>query len=637
MPARGAAPRAGSEPSTVRALVDRMGDTHAGRTFLVAPETGRLVAFGELRDQARALAGRLCALGLEKGDKVAVLMDNGAFTAELWLGAMYGGFVPVPLNVTAGRSQLAYTLGHSDARLVVVAEEYRALLDDAVADLGRSIPTALADPDAGWGDPIPPTTALPRVDEGDAAVLVYTSGTTGVPKGVLLSHRAILAGGAISVRAHLLTGDDRSLCVLPLYHANAQITTILSTLLSGGSVVLPRRFDATRFWDWVVDQRCTWFALVPTFVALLLRSTDPRATRPDEDFRPIRFARCSSAPLAAAHHRAFEERFRLPLIEAMGSTEAGGAIFSNPVPPGTSKIGSPGVAHGHEAAIVDADGRELPAGQTGEIVVRGPSVMTGYYKDPRATAEVLTPDGWLHTGDQGLRDDDGYFFVTGRIKELINKGGEKIAPREIDEALERHPAVLEAAVAAVHDAYLGEDIAAYVALKPGASCDARELLAFCALELGPFRTPSSVHLVPHLPRGATGKVQRRRLAELAPRPSADVAGAGEASVGSPASALDSQPSGLRGLVEEVLVAIWAEVLGRGQVRARDDFFALGGHSLGAARVMGRVRDALNVELPVSALFDAPTPAALAARIVGSRGDLVEPGGAAHAPAGQVVA
>ena len=616
-----------------------MGEAHDGRTFLVAPESGRVVTFGELRERARTVAGRLHDLGLGKGDKVAFLLDNGLFTAELLLAAMYGGFVPVPLNATVGRSALAYTLGHSDARLVLVDAEHRALLDDALADLGASVTSLLADPDAGpeWGNASASPPPLPTVDEGDDALLVYTSGTTGLPKGVLLSHAGVLAGGAISVRAQRLTADDRSLCVLPLYHANAQITTLLSTLLSGGSVVLPRRFDVTRFWDWAVEHRCTWFALVPTLVAQLLRSTDPRATRPDADLRSIRFARSSSAPLPAEHHRAFEERFQLPLLEAMGSTEAGGTIFSNPLPPGTNRIGSPGLAHGHEAIVVGAGGSEVPVGEAGEILVRGPSVMTGYYKDPQATADVLTPDGWLHTGDRGLRDADGYFFVTGRLKELINKGGEKVAPLEIDEALERHPAVLEAAVAGVPDRHLGEDIAAYVVLKPDSSCDARDLLRFCARELGHFKTPSTVHLVSRLPRGATGKVQRHRLATLAPvRPEEIAVAAGEPTP-SPTGAPGPHPDDLRALVEEVLVALWAEVLGRGQIRGDDDFFALGGHSLDAARIVGRVRDTLNVELPVSVLFDAPTPARLAAHIVGRRASRGGPGAPTHQPSSQVSA
>ena len=266
------------------------------------------------------------------------------------------------------------------------------------------------------------------------------------------------------VRAFRLSPDDRSLCVLPLHHRNAQNTTLSAALFAGASVVLPPRFDITAFWDPLVRFRCTWAALVPTLIAQLLSRPGPPPDR--EALAHVRFLRTSSAALAPASHREFEARVRPPLLEGMGATEAGSVIFSNPLPPGARKAGSPGVPVGFEVRVVDDAGHALPAGVAGELRVRGPSVMIGYHKDPAATAAVLTPDGWLRTGDIGYLDADGYMFLTGRAQEFVKKGAVKIALREIDEVLGRHPAVIEAAAVGVDDEYLGNDIVACVVLRP---------------------------------------------------------------------------------------------------------------------------------------------------------------------------
>ncbi len=226
-----------------------------------------------------------------------------------------------------------------------------------------------------------------------------------------------------------------------------------------------------------------------------------------EALKQVRFMRSSSAPLAPSLHRAFEEKFKLLLIEAMGSTECCGNIFSNPLPPGKDKIGTPGLPFGFEAKVVGPEGTEVARGEPGEIVLRGPSVMNGYYKGPQETAAVLGPDGWLRTGDLACIDEDGYFFVVGRAKELIIKGGMNIAPRQIDEALEAHPGVLEAAAVGVPDHYFGEDVVAFAVARPGACLTEQDLLDCCESRLGRFKTPSRIHIVSELPKGPSGKVQ----------------------------------------------------------------------------------------------------------------------------------
>jgi acyl-CoA synthetase (AMP-forming)/AMP-acid ligase II len=295
---------------------------------------------------------------------------------------------------------------------------------------------------ASWPAPEPAADA--------PALLMYTSGTTGQPKGVILSHRNVLAGARFVSEAHGLDGSDRVLGVLPLYHINAQIVTVLAPLYHGGSLVMPRRFSAAAFWRLAAEHRCTWLNVVPTIIAYLLQH-DEGKTGVSGACR-LRFCRSASAPLPPAHQRAFEERFAVGIIETMGLTETAAPVFANPLDRSARKLGSPGRAFGNEARVIDPDsGAERRIGVTGEIVVRGENVMAAYYKAPEETDRAFTADGWFRTGDLGYCDEDGFFFITGRRKELIIKGGENIAPREIDEVLLAHPLVLEAAAVGVPD------------------------------------------------------------------------------------------------------------------------------------------------------------------------------------------
>jgi long-chain acyl-CoA synthetase len=339
---------------------------------------------------------------------------------------------------------------------------------------------------------------------------MYTSGTTGVPKGVLHTHRSVVAGGEYTSDAHQLTRADRVMCALPLYHINGQIVTGVAPLVHGGSVVMPQRFSVGAYWETVARHRCTWINVVPTIIAYLLN-----APGPDElglDVSSVKFCRSASAPLPVELHRAFEARFGISVIETFGMTETNAPCFTNPYERARRRIGSPGQAFGNEAKIVDsASGADQPSGIPGEIMVRGENVMKCYYKDPAATATTLKPDGWMHTGDLGYMDEDGFLFVTGRLKELIIKGGENIAPREIDEALLRHPAVLEAAVVGIPDTSYGQEIMACVVLKPGTVCTPDELTAHALAELGRYKSPKVIRIVEVLPKGPSGKVQRLKL------------------------------------------------------------------------------------------------------------------------------
>jgi long-chain acyl-CoA synthetase len=500
---------------TLREILARHVDTQAKNVLLIAPETGATLSYGDLEQRAHRLAGRLRGLGLERGDKVALFLRNGFQTGCLYFASMIGGYVVAPVNLVAQRTHLIYTLEHSDAKVLFTSREFEARVGEALADVKRHIELIVIDPDNpelfGEGN----LAEFEPVSGDDPALLMYTSGTTGLPKGVLLTHRNLLAGASSVAEWHELTPQDRCLSSLPIYHINGQVIGTLTPFVSGGSIVAPQRFSVSSWWDDVEHFKPTWINMVPTIIAYLLNAATSDHAR---SFPHVRFGRSASAPLPPEHHRAFERTFGIPLIEAMGMTESASVLFANPQQPLLRKYGSPGLPCGIEAKVVspaDPDCVALGDEQRGEIMVRGPNVMRGYYKAPDLTRKALEPDGWLHTGDLGYRDRDGYYFITGRLKELIIKGGENIAPREIDEVLLQHPAVLEAAAVGIPDKDYGQQILACVVLKPGASCAEHDLRAFCLRELGQYKTPKEFRFLAELPKGASGKVQRLQLAELA--------------------------------------------------------------------------------------------------------------------------
>lgn len=499
---------------TIRHYIDLRADTRPGQVYLIAPETGLQLTYGQLRTDAQNLGKLLMQHGLRKGDTVALMLHNGYQAADLLLGVMYAGFVVSPINLLAQASQLAYVLEHSDAQAVFVAPEYQERLQPALSNVSRTVHVFVIDPDApSILDPATlPEVALPTVHEDDDALLVYTSGTTGMPKGVVLRHKNVIAGGEYTSRTHELTGADRVLCALPLYHINGQIVTTVAPLVHEGSVVMPHRFSASSYWRLVSDYRCTWINVVPTIISYLLSGTDLRQAGRPLHLDQVRFARSASAPLPPLLHKAFEQQFGIGVIETMGLTETAAPVFSNPLDPARRKYGSPGIAYGNEAKIIDTrTGETLPPNQRGEIMIRGDNVMKGYYKAAAVTARTLELDGWLHTGDLGHVDEDGYYFVSGRLKELIIKGGENIAPREIDEALLRHPAILEAASVGMPDVHYGQEIMACLVLKPGRTCTEQELREFCLAELGAYKIPKVIRFMEALPKGPSGKIQRLKL------------------------------------------------------------------------------------------------------------------------------
>jgi acyl-CoA synthetase (AMP-forming)/AMP-acid ligase II len=493
---------------TVHALIEARAALAPGAVYALGVPNGATLSYGELARSCRRIGALLQAHGLRAGDTVSLVMPNGLQTLRVLLGAMHAGLTVNPVNLLSQPEQMRYVLGHSDCRLVVVAPEWAERVQALLAALDREVAVIVADPDglALPGEAV--EAALPPPPPDAVALLMYTSGTTGVPKGVMLT-QANLAANAQAIGAeHGLTAADRVLAVLPLYHINAFAVTMLAPLAHGGSLAMPAKFSAARFWEQAAG--CTWINLVPTMISYLLEGETPPRTQT----AAIRFCRSASAALPPEHHRAFEAKFGIGIIETMGLTETVAPSFSNPLDASQRKLGSVGRASGCEARIVDAALQPVADGTTGELAIRGPNVMRGYYKNEDATRASFTPDGWLRTGDLGHRDADGFFFVTGRIKELIIKGGENIAPREIDEALLAHPAVLDAAAVGIPDPHYGQEIMACVVLREGAACSEDELRAFCLEHLGRYKTPKRLRFVAELPRGPSGKVQRLKLLDL---------------------------------------------------------------------------------------------------------------------------
>ena len=487
--------------------------------WLTTPETEKKFSWQDSLERATKIACHLQGAGLSDGASVAIASANGAAASFAFLGTVFGGFRATPLNLLAGIKTLGFVLSHSKTEIILCSDESRALIDDALAEMPDTknvfpqIITMDIDDGPRWNDSkIAPVNDddLRRPSAETIGLLMYTSGTTGVPKGVLLSHANLIAAGKNVCDAHKLVSDDTGMCVLPIYHINGLCVTVMGTLVSMSGLIMPHRFSITSFWAQMYKYNCSWFSAVPTLFSYLLNDNNV----PQLNLERLRFSRSASAPLSPEIHRQFEKRFNIPIIETMGLTETGAQILSNPLPPAKRKIGSPGIGFGNEIAISGPDLNLLGPGFEGEILVRGSNVMRGYLDRPEETSKTVTPEGWLRTGDLGRMDKDGFVFVTGRIKELIIKGGENIAPREIDEALLEHGSVLEAAAFARECRDYGQRVEACVRLKDGCTATEVELRNFCKDRVGAYKAPDHVYFLKDLPKGPSGKIQRMKLLDL---------------------------------------------------------------------------------------------------------------------------
>ena len=569
------------------------------RQAILAPGREALT-YGLLQHQVASTTAALRARGIRRNDRVAIVVPNGPEMATSFLGVSAGA-TSAPLNPSYRAEEFSFYLTDLDARALVIA----AALDSPVREVAaaRGIPVIELTPDgaagaftfggsSGQGEPV----EFARAD--DVALVLHTSGTTSRPKQVPLTHANICASARNICTAVALGPGDRCLNVMPLFHIHGLMAAVLASLTAGGSVVCTAGLQVPKFFDWIAEFEPTWYTAVPTMHHAVLLGGDGRGEPVDCS---LRFIRSASSALPHQTLVGLEQLFNVPVIEAYGMTEAAQQITSNPLPPLTRKHGSVGIAAGPEVAIMDSAGALLPAGATGEVVIRGPNVTAGYVSNADANAAAFT-NGWFRTGDQGSLDADGYLFLQGRLKELINRGGEKISPVEVDEVLMDHPAVVQALTFAMPHQTLGEEVAAAVVLSEPGAVTERQLRDFVATRLADFKTPRRIVFLDALPKGATGKPQRIGLAE-------------RLGVGAMRSnETHGSHVAPRDAVEEVLAAIWAEVLRSDVPGVHDNFFDAGGDSINAMQLVGRVCDALSVQLTVTDFFDAPTVAETAAKL-----------------------
>ncbi len=500
-----------ADSMTLGALLER--GAH-GDIAIDAPGRAPLT-YGDLRAQVSRTAEALSRGGIGRGDRVAIVLPNGPEMATAFLGVAAAA-TAAPLNPGYRTDEFAFYLSDLGARALILPASAESPAIEAAQRVGVPILTLTPDGSAGAGSfdlTVAPGAGAGRPGEGgadDVALVLHTSGTTSRPKIVPLTG-ANLCASARNIAAWLPLGPgDRCLNIMPLFHIHGLMAGVLASLYAGAAVICTPGFNALRFFARLDDLEPSWFTAVPTMHQAILA----RAGRNAEIVarRPLRLLRSSSSSLPAPVMKELEATFDAPVVESYGMTEAAHQMSSNPMPPGVRRPGSVGLAAGPEIAIMDAAGRLQDPGTTGEVVIRGDNVTRGYENNPEANAAAFS-DGWFRTGDQGVIDTAGYLTLTGRLKEIINRGGEKISPREVDDVLMTHPAVAQAVAFAVPHPKLGEDVAAVIVLRDGAEAEERELRAFAGESLADFKVPRTILIRDEIPKGATGKLQRIGLAQ----------------------------------------------------------------------------------------------------------------------------
>ncbi len=458
--------------------------------------------------ETRRMSCALAEMGIGRGDVVAVVLPNSFELVTIMFAAWRLGVALTPVNPALTKPEAQYQVSDSGARLVVADDSSLSKVEGGVARVCVIDELLRRD---GAADVRPPMT-----DPDELALMVYTGGTTGRPKGVMLDHANLVATAAMIVDWFEMTAADRCLLVLPLFHVNGIMVSVVSPLVAGGSTVIAPRFDPKTFWDLVERVRPTFFSAVPTIYAMLTGL--PAEVRPDTS--SLRCVVCGAAPMPAAAIRDFENRYGVSILEGYGQSEGTVVTTANPLS-GLRKPGTVGLPlPGQEVRIVGNADEPLPSGQVGEVTVRGPNVMRGYLGKPEETEETLR-GGWLHTGDLGRFDDDGYLILVDRLKDMIIRGGENIYPKEIEDALYAHPSVLEAAVVGRPDPLFGEEPVAFVVLRPGLAAEPDELIEHCKSVLAKFKVPRAVFIEANLPRTSIGKIAKPALRErIAPSPTA---------------------------------------------------------------------------------------------------------------------
>ena len=604
-----------SSIDTIPILLKKQSIVYPEHVAILSP-TQLPLTYKQLFNHVEQVVVQLNALGIGSHDRVALVLPNGPEMAVAFL-AVASCATSAPLNPGYQAAEFEFYLTDLEAKALIVASE----LDSPARDVARqhNIPIIELSPSGeiagtftlrGESTGAPANSGYGQAD--DVALVLHTSGTTSRPKIVPLTHRNILTSAHNISSTLQLTDADRCLNVMVLFHIHGLMAALMASLTAGGSVVCTPGFLAPRFFAWLDEFRPTWYTAVPTIhQAILARAA---ANQPIIDQVQLRFVRSSSSSLAPSVMADLEQHFNAPVIESYGMTEASHQMTSNSLPPDLRKPGTVGRAAGPEVAIMhESASTLLPTGDRGEIVIRGANVTLGYVSNEEANEKAFT-EGWFRTGDQGFFDEDGYLTISGRLKEIINRGGEKILPREIDEVLLDHLAVAQAVAFGIPNPVLDEEVGAAVVLHE-ASVTEQELRRFVASRLAPFKVPHQLVIVDAIPKGATGKLQRIGLSEK---------------LGLQASEALSMASSDAALgefvapqteVEQRLAAVWCDVLKLPEISVTQRFLDSGGDSMTAAQLIQKIQQTFALRLSVVDLFDAPTirdQAAIVAHLLASQ-------------------
>lgn len=563
------------------------------------------LTYQQLLEFSNRIRTTLRASGIGHNDRVAIVLPNGIEMAALFLG-ITSNAVSAPLNPSYTADEFRFYLTDLRAKALVTLTNTTSPALEVARSLGLTLLTIAPDKlengltlvEETSHQAIKPDEGIPQGQ--DTALLLHTSGTTSRPKLVPLAHQNILASAQNIAQTLKLTPQDVCLNVMPLFHIHGLIGALLSSVHAGAQIICTPGFNAPTFFEWIETFAPSWYTAVPTIHQSILRRAEDN--REIIDRRPLRFIRSSSAALPPSVITGLETTFSAPVIEAYGMTEASHQMASNPLPPAVRKIGSVGQATGIDVAIMDDHGGILAAHQTGEIVIQGASVISGYEANEEANANSFVR-GWFRTGDEGYLDEDGYLYIRGRLKEIINRGGEKISPREVDEIILQHPAVSQAVTFAILDQMLGEDVAAAVVLKESASISERGLRDFVAESLAEFKVPRHIVFLSEIPKGATGKIQRIGLAKK-------LGISGDPSPNNESIAYVAP----RNPIEEMVAEVWSAVLRQEHIGVNHTFVGLGGDSLLATQIVSRLRDGADIEVTLRDFFDTPTIASMSALI-----------------------
>jgi acyl-CoA synthetase (AMP-forming)/AMP-acid ligase II len=482
----------------------------------IAAPGARPLTYAGLRSQVEYTIQALNGFNVGRNERVAIVLPNGPEMAVAFL-ATAAGATAAPLNPAYRAEEFAFYLSDLRAKALIVERGSQSPAVTAAAQLGITVLELQPTPELGAGAfELAGAATNPDVvvtggfaQPEDIALILHTSGTTSRPKIVPLSQRNITTSTRNVCATLKLAPEDCGLTVMPLFHIHGLVASLLAPLAAGSRVFCTPGFHALKFFGWMSEARPTWYTAVPTMhQAILARAAhNPEVIAAN----PLRFIRSSSSSMPPQVIHQLEATFGAPLIEAYGMTEAAHQMASNPLPPGQRVPGTVGVSAGPEVAIMNDRGKLLPPDHMGEIVIRGENVTQGYENNPNANAEAFT-QGWFRTGDQGMMSADGYITITGRLKEIINRGGEKISPREVDEVLMDHPAIQQVVTFPIPHSKLGEDVATAVVLREGATLTEKDVREFAARRLADFKVPHTVLFLPEIPKGATGKLQRIGLA-----------------------------------------------------------------------------------------------------------------------------